>query len=105
MSTLSEMLTTPTTIAATYTEPGDDGIFDQYVFSVGDGVEKIVKTKYDDERSVYFTDLVPGTVYTLQMWLQSGKELSIPRSIEILTSKPEYPYNGICSCCCCFYAS
>ena len=63
-------------------------MFDNYVFSISPGSnDNKEKTKDDTDRHVEFDGLVPGTVYTVDMWLKSTNEISLPLSTRILTSK------------------
>ena len=63
-----------TTLTVTYTVPGGSGVFDGYVFSISPGSnDNKEKTKDDTDRHVEFYGLVPGTVYTVDMWLKSSQ--------------------------------
>jgi hypothetical protein len=84
---ITEDITTTTSLSVSYTEPGGSGVYDIYVFTLNPGSNQIKKLKYDLNRIVQFGSLVPGTVYTVDMKLTSGNEISLPLSKQILTSK------------------
>lgn len=79
--------TDATTVAVTYTEETARTI-DKYVFSIepadADAIP-VEKPADDTDRSVTFSNLTPGTVYTVTVKTVAGVEPSAPETIQIAT--------------------